>query len=49
VATLNITGTTRVFAILAHPTDHVRTPQVFNAAYERLGIDAVLVPLDVAP
>lgn len=47
--TLNITGKTAVYGILAHPTDHVRAPQVFNAAYEAAGIDAVLVPLDVKP
>lgn len=46
---LDITGKTAVFGILAHPTDHVRAPQVFNAAYEAAGIDAVLVPHDVLP
>ena len=47
--TLDITGKTTVYGILAHPTDHVRAPQVFNAAFEAAGIDGVLVPIDVAP
>ncbi len=47
--TLNINGKTTVYGILAHPTDHVRAPQVFNAAFEAAGIDGVLVPFDVAP
>lgn len=47
--TLNITGKTDLYGIIAHPTDHVRAPMVFNSAYERLGIDAVMLPLNVAP
>ena len=45
---MTITGTTRIFGILADPIVHVRTPQVFNAYFDAHGIDAVLVPIHVA-
>ena len=44
-----ITGTTRVFLILGDPVAQVRAPEVFNHLFERHGIDAVLVPANVAP
>lgn len=40
-----ITGRTRLFAILADPIAHVRTPQALNAEFVRLGFDAVIVPM----
>jgi shikimate dehydrogenase len=43
-----ITGHTGLFCILADPIDHVRTPQMFNAYLQKIGIDAVLVPVHVA-
>ncbi len=43
-----ITGRTRVFAILADPVDHVQTPQNLNALAAARGCDGVLVPLHVA-
>ena len=46
---LTITGKTTVYGILAHPIDHVRAPSVFNPAYARHGIDAVMVPFHVLP
>lgn len=49
MSTLDITGRTAVFGILADPIDHVRAPTVFNGAYEAHGIDAVLVPFQVSP
>jgi shikimate dehydrogenase len=42
-----ISGHTKVFCIVADPVTHVKTPQMFNAHLEKLGIDAVLVPLHV--
>lgn len=45
----DITGHTRMFAILADPVDHVRTPGVFNAWFAARRIDAVLVPIEVPP
>ncbi|MEQ8398491.1 shikimate dehydrogenase [Thalassobaculum sp.] len=47
--TLNITGKTTVYGILAHPIDHVRAPTVFNPQFEKHGIDAVMVPFHVRP
>ena len=44
-----ITGRTRVIAIIAHPADHVRTPQVLNTLIAEDKTDAVVVPLDVPP
>lgn len=42
-----ITGKTRMLAILADPIHHVKTPQRINALFEDAGIDAVMVPLHV--
>ena len=47
--TLDITGKTTVYAIIADPIDHVRAPMVFNPAFEAFGIDAVKVPFHVKP
>jgi shikimate dehydrogenase len=44
-----VTGNTRVYLHLAHPSSHVRTPQVMNRAFTDRGIDAVAVSADVAP
>ncbi|GJE02942.1 shikimate dehydrogenase family protein [Methylobacterium isbiliense] len=44
-----ITGTTRVYGILADPIYHVKTPEVMNALFARAGVDGVLVPFHVAP
>ncbi len=45
---MTITGRTRLFAIIADPIAHVRTPEVFNPLFAREGTDAVLVPIHVA-
>jgi shikimate dehydrogenase len=44
-----ISGTTDVYLILGDPVEQVRAPESFNLIFERLGIDAVLVPVRVAP
>lgn len=44
-----ITGHTAVLGVIADPIAHVRAPQVFNPLFEAVGIDAVLVPVHVAP
>jgi shikimate dehydrogenase len=46
---LEISGKTKVYALIADPISHVRAPQVLNAAFARDGIDAVVVPVHVAP
>ena len=43
----DITGTTRVFAILADPIHHVKTPQGINRLFGSHGFDGVLVPVHV--
>jgi len=44
-----ITGTTKIYFMLAHPIEHVRTPEVLNPIFEAHGIDAVMVPLHFHP
>jgi shikimate dehydrogenase len=44
-----ITGATRLYAILGDPIAKVRSPEAFNAAFARHGIDAVLIPFETAP
>ncbi len=44
-----ITGKSRVYAHLAHPSSHVRATQTFNRAFREREIDAVAVSIDVAP
>ncbi|MEY2890960.1 MAG: hypothetical protein RJA98_868 [Pseudomonadota bacterium] len=46
---MTITGTTRVFFVLGHPVAQVRAPEVFNPLFAAHGVDAVLVPAQVAP
>lgn len=44
-----VTGATRIFAILADPVAHVKTPQVINARLAQAGYDGLLVPFHVSP
>ena len=44
-----VTGTTRLFGVIAHPADHVRAPMVFNPLFADRGLDHVMVPIDAAP
>lgn len=46
---LSISGRTRVYGTIADPIGHVRAPTLLNAAFERHGIDAVMVPVHVQP
>jgi len=46
---VKITGTTRIFTILAHPSARVTAPLVFNRIFEALGMDMVYIAHDVAP
>ena len=46
---LPITGTTRVYAIIGDPIAQVGSPRMFNGLFRERGIEAVLVPLHVAP
>ena len=44
-----ITGTTKLFGVIAYPADHVRAPEIFNPFFVEKGIDAVMVPLAIRP
>ena len=44
-----ITGSTKVLGIIAHPTHHVKAPPHINRIARARGVDAVMVPFDVAP
>lgn len=44
-----ISGTTKIFGCIAHPTDHVRAPSIFNPLFQAKGQDAVMVPIDIEP
>jgi shikimate dehydrogenase len=44
-----VTGTTRFFATIANPADHVRAPMVFNPLFAERGLDHVMVPIAAPP
>lgn len=44
-----ITGHTALYGVIGHPVAHSRSPEMQNAAFGQLGIDASYVALDVAP
>ncbi|SFV16509.1 shikimate dehydrogenase family protein [Pseudoduganella namucuonensis] len=46
---LEITGTTRIFAVIGWPVEQVKAPTLFNAYFQRNGIDARVVPFKVPP
>ena len=46
---MHIVGNTRVFMILGDPVAQVRAPELFNHLFARHGVNAVLVPAQVAP
>jgi shikimate dehydrogenase len=46
---MEIDGRTRVVPHLAFPSAHLRTPSLFNARCAALGLNAVVVPWQVAP
>jgi shikimate dehydrogenase len=47
--TMQPTGKTHLYAILAHPVAHVRAAEFYNPVFHARGIDAFLVPLHVRP
>jgi shikimate dehydrogenase len=44
-----ISGTTRVYAIIADPIHHVKTPETINRLFASRGEDRVMVPFHVSP
>ncbi len=44
-----ISGTTKVFPVIGYPVEQVKAPEILNQFFDRADIDAVVVPLAVAP
>jgi shikimate dehydrogenase len=44
-----ITGRTALYGVLGHPVSHSRSPEMQNAAFAHLGLDATYVALPVPP
>ncbi|MGB0690109.1 MAG: shikimate dehydrogenase, partial [Candidatus Puniceispirillum sp.] len=44
-----ITGTTKLFGVIAHPSAHVRAPKVFNARFVAEKRDHLMIPIDATP
>jgi shikimate dehydrogenase len=44
---IKITGSTRVLGIIGNPIRQVRAPEVWTAMFERNGVDAVCIPMQV--
>ncbi|MEO8346830.1 MAG: shikimate dehydrogenase [Betaproteobacteria bacterium] len=44
-----VSGKTRLFGIVGHPIEQVRSPEMFTAEFRRRGRDAILVPMHVLP
>jgi shikimate dehydrogenase len=44
-----ITGKTALYGVLGHPVGHSRSPAMQNAAFAKLGVDAVYVAMPVEP
>jgi len=44
-----VTGTTKLYIIVGHPISQVKSPEIFNKWFRNEGIDAVMIPLDIAP
>jgi len=45
----HITGNTKIFTILAHPSTHVIAPMVYNHLFEVMNLDMVYISHDVDP
>ena len=46
---MNISGKTKLFAVLGHPVAHTLSPPMHNAALATMGEDALYTAFDVAP
>lgn len=44
-----VSGRTRLFGIVGHPIEQVRSPEMFSAEFARRGREAIMVPLHVLP
>ncbi|MDZ7920100.1 shikimate dehydrogenase [Rhodoferax sp.] len=44
-----LSGTTDVYLIVGYPVAQVQAPALFNAVFARAGVNAVMVPVEIAP
>jgi shikimate dehydrogenase len=44
-----VRGSTQLYIIVGHPISQVQSPEIFNEWFEKKKIDAVMLPLDIAP
>ncbi len=44
---MNIDGNTRIYAVIGDPVSAVRSPEWFNTLFDKNGVNAVLIPLQV--
>ncbi len=44
-----VSGRTRLYGIVGHPIEQVRSPEMFTAEFRRRALDAILVPMHVLP
>ncbi len=45
----DVDGRTRVFGLFGYPVEHSLSPRMHNAAFRRLGVNAVYIPFSVRP
>lgn len=46
---LEVSGKTKVYGLMGYPVEHTFSPAMHNAAFEKLGIDAIYTPFSVRP
>jgi len=46
---IEINGSTKLTGIIGHPIEHSVSPQMHNAAYEKLGLNYCYVPISIRP
>jgi len=46
---MNITGKTKICALIGDPVEHSMSPAMHNAAFKKLGLDYVYIPFNVKP
>ncbi|HYC25391.1 MAG TPA: shikimate dehydrogenase, partial [Roseiarcus sp.] len=44
-----VSGETRIYAIVGHPIEQVRSPEMVTAELVKRGHNAILIPIDVLP
>jgi shikimate dehydrogenase len=44
-----VNGSTRIFGVVGHPIEQVRSPEMFTAEFMHRGANALLMPIHVLP